>query len=417
MTAPLPHNVRCLLAARAARSVGQGATVASFSLYLHALGFNGPAIGVVLMAGLLFGALLTLIIGPLADRISRRGLLIGYEIASTCAAFAAIVSPNEAVLIAAATLGSFGRGANGAAGPFSPVEQAWIAREVQGEPRRHALSINATLGFLGMGLGAALVALPALAGYGFGHLSTYRALFLLPLAGSLASLALVIWTRPVPAPAPGPAQAHQPLREDEIKRQENRRIRKLALTNAINGTAVGIIAPLIAYWFLRRYGMGPATIGPALAASFMLAAVGAVLAGRLSRRFGTVRAVTGMRVAGLALLLAIPFAPTFVLAATLNATRSIFNRGTAGARQAVAAALTRPERRGFAATVQNLSMQIPRAAGPVLGGWLIHRGQFVLPFLIAAGLQALYLVLYQRFFGKFDEVISPRAKSVHDTAA
>ena len=413
---PLPHNVRCLLAARAARSLGQGATVASFTLYLHALGFTGSAIGVVLMAGLLFGAVLTVIVGPMSDRVSRRGLLIGYEIASTAAALAAIVSPNEAVLIAAATLASFGRGANGAAGPFSPVEQAWLAREVAGEARRRALSINATLGFLGMGLGAALVAVPALFGYGFEHLSTYRALFVLPLLGSLASLGLVAWTRSPPAVVTPVARVRQPHGEVQIKQQENYRLRRLALTNAINGSAIGIIAPLIAYWFLRRYGVGPTIVGPALAASFMLAALGAVVTGWLSRRFGTVRAVTGMRVVGLALLLAIPFAPTFMLAAAFNAARSVFNRGTAGARQAVAAALTRPERRGFGASVQNLSMQIPRAAGPVLGGWLIQHGQLLTPFLVAAALQGLYLVLYQRFFGNLDSPQKPQAKSAADNA-
>ena len=54
------------MAARAARSLGQGATIASFSLYLQALGFSGAAIGAVLMAALLFGALLTLVVGPLS---------------------------------------------------------------------------------------------------------------------------------------------------------------------------------------------------------------------------------------------------------------------------------------------------------------------------------------------------------------
>lgn len=408
--------MRCLLAARGARSLGQGTTVASFALYLHALGFDGVAIGTVLMAGLLFGAALTLVVGPMSDRVSRRGLLIGYEIAAALAALAAMLSPNEWVLIAAATLGSFGRGANGAAGPFSPVEQAWLAREVDGEPRRRALSINATLGFLGMGVGAALVSVPALIGHGFTHLSSYRALFALPLAGSLVSLALVAWTRP-PTAAPAPAaQLRQAESEAEIKRQENRNIGKLALTNFVNGTAVGIIAPLIAYWFLLRYGKGPAMIGPALAAIFMLGALGTVIAGGLSRRFGTVRAVIVMRIAGVLLMVATPFAPTFVLAAGLYAARSVFNRGTAGARQAVAAALTRPERRGFASTVQNLSMQLPRAAGPVLGGWMIHRGDFVAPFLIGAGLQALYLVLYQRFFGHLDEIQS-RTQSAEYPAA
>lgn len=397
MPQPLPHNVRCLLAARGARSIGQGATVASFSLYLHALGFTGSAIGLVLMAGLAFGALLTLVFGPLSDRVSRRRLLIIYEFAALAAALAAILSPNEAVLIAAATLAGFGRGANGAAGPFSPVEQAWIAREIDGEARRRALSINATLGFLGMGLGALLVAVPPLFGLRYHDLTSFRVLFVLPLLGSLGSLTLVSWTREA-ASSPRPAVPQDHL-DAQITRDENHRIRRLALTNAVNGMAIGIIAPLIAYWFLRRYEQGPASIGPALAASFVLATLGTVLAHRLSRRIGTVRAVTAMRIVGLALLLCIPFSPNFALAAALYAARSIFNRGTAGVRQAIAAGLTRPERRGLAASVQNLSMQIPRAAGPVLGGWLIHRGEFILPFLIAACLQGLYIVLYQRFFG------------------
>ena len=400
----LPHNVRCLLAARATRSVGQGATVASFSLYLHALGFGGTAIGVILMAGLAFGALLTLIIGPMSDRTSRRRLLIVYELAAALAALAAIVTPNEAVLIAAATLAGFGRGANGAAGPFAPVEQAWLAREVDGEERRRALSHNATLGFLGMGAGALLVAVPPLLGYGYGALTSYRILFTLPLVGSFASLALIAWTREsTPACA---APVRDSFAEVRIKRDENRSIRKLALTGAINGLAIGIIGPLIAYWFLRRYAHGPSAIGPALAASFALAAVGAMLATWLGRRLGTVRAVIAMRVIGLALLLGIPFSPDFALAATLYALRGVFNRGTAGVRQAVAASLTRAERRGVAASVQNLSVQIPRAFGPVIGGWLIHRGDFTAPFLIAAALQGLYIVLYRRFFGTIEPAAS-----------
>src|SRR5487761_2511188 len=115
---PFPLNVRMLLGARTARSVGQGVTVASFTLYLHALGYGGAAIGSGLVAALSFGILLALVVGPLSDRRGRRGLLLGYETAAAAAALAAIVSPNEAVLIGAATIAGFGRGANGAAGPF-----------------------------------------------------------------------------------------------------------------------------------------------------------------------------------------------------------------------------------------------------------------------------------------------------------
>lgn len=404
MNPPLPPNVRRLLAARAARSVGQGATVASFSLYLHALGFGGAAIGTVLMAALVFSALLTVIIGPLSDRHSRRALLIGYEVAAALAAFAAMVSRHEAVLIAAATVGAFGRGANGAAGPFSPVEQAWLAREVEGDARRRAFTMNATLGFLGMGAGCALVALPALFGGGFNSLASYRALFALPLAGSLTALVLLARTRDAQTSAahtaPPLTQAHE---ETHLRREENRRLRRLAGTTAINGFAIGVIGPMIAYWFLKRFAEGPATIGPALAASFVFATLGSVLNGWLSRRFGAVRSIVWMRLVGVCLLFSIPFSPTFTLAAGLYALRAAFNRGTAGARQLVAAGLTRAQRRGLAASVQSLSLQLPRAVGPILGGWLINRGEFIVPFVIAGLLQLVYLYFYRLYFLELDE--------------
>jgi MFS family permease len=376
--------------------------VASFSLYLQALGLSGAAIGTVLMAGLLFGALLTLIIGPLSDRRSRRALLLGYEVAAAAAALAAILAPNLGVLIVAAIVAGFGRGASGAAGPFSPVEQAWLAREVAGEARHRAFSLNATLGFLGMGAGAALIALPAVLGGGVYRLGSYRALFALPLAGSLVALLLIARTRVTSAASPViPSDAHTrgaPAHEARVTRVENRLLRRLAAVGAVNGLAMGIVNPLIAYWFLRRFAQSPAAIGPALALSFALAAAGSMLGGRLSRRFGAVRSVVWMRLVGLGLLVAIPFAPTFPIAASLYALRSAFSRGTAGARQLVAAGLTRAERRGLAASVQSLSAQLPRAAGPVLGGWLIHRGEFAAPFLLAAAMQAVYLFFYRYFF-------------------
>ena len=397
------RNVRLLLAARTARSFGQGVTVASFSLYLHALGYSGAAIGTVLMAGLMFGAMLTAIVGPLSDRRSQKRLLLGYEVAATLAALAAMLSRNEVILILAATIAGFGRGANGAAGPFAPVEQAWIARELDGAIRRRALSVNATLGFLGMGVGAASVAIPGLRAQGFANLDSYRLLFLVPLLGSLMALGLLFLTTERSALPVTPPSADSRAREASITAEENRQLRRLATANAINGFAIGIIGPLIAYWFARRFAQGPTLIGPAMAITFFLGAFGSGLNRRLANRIGVVRSVLWMRGTGLVLMIATALASSFPVAVALYACRAACNQGTARARQAVAADLTRAERRGLAASVQNLSLQIPRAAGPILGGMLIHQGAFVLPFLIAAALQGLYLVLYGKYFGALDQ--------------
>lgn len=398
----LPRNVKFLIAARTTRSVGQGVTVVSFSLYLHALGYNGAAIGVVLMAGLLFGALLTLIVGPLSDRRGRRGLLLAYEFTAAVASLAAMLSAREFVLIAAATVAGFGRGANGAAGPFAPVEQAWLAREVSEADRRHIFALNATCGFFGMALGAALAGLPSLFGRGFGDIESYRLLFSIPLVGSLMSIVLIAFAAEGAIRLPEATQHLHGVTLLEIVRRENRQLRRLALTNAVNGLAIGIIGPLIAFWLARRFDEGPTLIGPALAVSFLLGGLSSTFGGWLGVRFGAVRSVLWMRSCGLLLQFAVPFAQSFEVASGLYALRSAFNQGTAGMRQSVAVGLTRVERRGLAASIQSLSLQIPRAAGPVIGGWMIHAGEFVLPFLLATALQGLYLFLYHLYFSPLD---------------
>jgi len=55
--------------------------------------------------------------------------------------------------------------------------------------------------------------------------------------------------------------------------------------------------------------------------------------------------------------------------------------------------------RDLASSLQNISLQLARAIGPVVGGALFHAGYLVLPFLRGAALQVGDLVLYARFFG------------------
>ena len=47
-------------------------------------------------------------------------------------------------------MGGFGRGGNGAPGPFTPVEQAWLAQAFASLHRRGPVhSLNAAVGFFG----------------------------------------------------------------------------------------------------------------------------------------------------------------------------------------------------------------------------------------------------------------------------
>jgi predicted MFS family arabinose efflux permease len=192
------------------------------------------------------------------------------------------------------------------------------------------------------------------------------------------------------------------VREDAAHhQQENRMLARLVIANTVNGLGIGMIAPVIAYWFALRFQHGPGSIGPALAASFALAALGSVVAAQQARKHGLIWPVVIMRAIGLALLVAIPFMPSFAPAALLYAVRAGFNQGTVGVRQALAVGLARESRRGLAASLQNVSVQIPRAFGPLVAGFMLHAGMLTAPFFLAALLQAAYLLLYARFFRRY----------------
>ncbi len=315
-SAVLPLAVRRLMAVRAARSLGQGALFAAFTLYLHSLGWSAPGIGATLSAALLAGAALTLAVGPMSDRRGRRRFLLLYEVSQAAAALIALSTAWPPALVLAAIIGGFGRGANGSAGPFGPLEQAWLAHALPAERRGEVFSANAAIGFGGMALGALLAGGVRLLAGPLGILVAYRSLFLLSLAGSVTAFALI-------AGLSEPPVKRQPGHRGEHffeQKNENRMLARLVVANTLNGLGIGMVAPLIAYWFALRFHHGPGTIGPALAASFVFGALGSVFVARLAARYGLIRPVIVMRGMGLVLLMAVPLMPVFgVAAAALQA--------------------------------------------------------------------------------------------------
>lgn len=399
------RTTRLLLTTRFVRSVGQGALAVDFTLYLRALDWSAVAISAVLSAALLLGVVLTLIAGPLSDRGGRRRFLFVYEAAQCLAGLAVLLSGQAAIVWAAAMVGGFGRGGNGAAGPFAPVEQAWLAQSVSPSRRGPVYSLNAALGFLGNAAGAVIAAAPAKLGTMLPGALAFRPLFLLSAVGSLLCCALILRTPDSEAAGIRDTPIAEPA-SPEIDRRENRLVLRLMLANVLNGAGVGATGPLIAYWFAVRFGQGPAEIGPLLAAGFLMAAVASVATGWLSKYLGIVRSVVALRLVGLAMLIALPFAPSFGVAGALYVLRAMFNRGTTGARGALSISIVRARRRGFAASMANVSMQVPRSVSPLLTGILFAAGDLALPFLLGAAFQGAYLWFYYRSFGQFDTAVA-----------
>ncbi|KDM67493.1 MULTISPECIES: MFS transporter [unclassified Acidiphilium] len=386
MATARPDIVR-LMGARGARSIAQGALVVDFALYVTKLGWSAALLGVVFALSILFAVAVTTLVGPASDRFGRKRFVLVYEAISVLAALIGLLTQATLPLAFAAVIGGFGRGANGSAGPFAPAEQSWLSGLIEKREFGTVLSINTAIGFFGMGIGAVLA----------GLIGASRPMFVLPLAASLIATMLLALTPDPPREAAARTEEHE-----AVSKAENSLLWKLAGLNILNGTGIGLSGPFISWWFAARYHAGASAIGPALAIAFAAAGIAALTTGRLTRRLGTVRAVVLMRGIGLVSLFALPFSPSFGVALVVYALRSAFNRGTAGARQAVALGLVRGERRGLAASVNTISVLLPRGIAPALAGVLFESGALAAPFLLAGLFQGAYLVIYPRVFGRHD---------------
>ncbi|UOF91099.1 MFS transporter [Fodinisporobacter ferrooxydans] len=418
--------VKRLILIRGLRSIGQGAMVVDLSLYLKDLHWSGALIGGVTSAAGLFGAALILFVGILSDKLGRKPFLLIYEGMTMLSSMIASMTTQGIILILAIVIAGFGRGQSGAAGPFSPAEQAWLARYVERSNRGQIFSLNNGVGFLGMAIGSVLGGIP-----GYIHtanpLEAYRPVFLMVTVLSFFCILLLslIHEQSIGS-AVGQSshgrdfrdKSHSVQRSEEngknivkeqdpdetnIRRQENKAIFKLAFINTLNGLAVGLTGPMMAYWFSIRYHVGTEAIGVTLSISFFLTAVSSYFSGILAQRFGMVKSVTWMRIIGSACMLALPWMPTFTIASFLFVIRNAINRGTQGNRSALSASLTRDQRRGFASSINALSMRLPSSVGPTLTGYMFDVGQLNLPLILTAALQLVNAGIYQRVFGEYDK--------------
>lgn len=398
----LSRPARQLIVTRFLRSMAQGALAVDFSLYLKVRGWSASDVGLLLMAGGLAGACLSLLVGVVSDRIGRRVFLLIYEAGLIIGTALIIFFPSVWILVLSAALFGFGRGANGSSGPFAPAEQAWLAGSITSERRGNVFSFNAGLQFWGMGIGSLLAAiLPHMIPGAHGP-AAYLPLFLLNLLIAIINLIQIFAIEEAPRQPKVPKTAAQKHDESHVTQRENRALFLLTLVNMVNALGVGLVAPLLPYWFNLKFGVGPTAIGPVYALTFFLTGIFSLVIGRMSERVGLVRSIVLPRVLGVALLIAIPFMPSFAIAAVLYVARSIVNRSSMGARQAFSVGLVRDQRRGFASSLNALSWGLPAAVGPALGGWIISGGSLILPFLIAAALQLGYVVLFPTLMGRYE---------------
>ncbi len=390
-------DLALLFATRALRMFAFGVASVVLVLFLSAAGVGEARVGLLLTLTLLGDVVVSLGVTTRADRAGRRRMLAlgGALLALAGVAFA--TSTAFPVLVAAAFVGVLSPSGN-EAGPFLPIEQAAVAQALPPEERTRifawyqlAGSLATALGALAGGAGAA-----ALQRAGVAPVRSYQALF----AGyAVAGGVLVLLASRLSPAVEAPRRAEAPRATLGLHRSRPVVLRLSALF-AVDAFAGGLVVQsFVAWWFHRRFGVGPALLGGLFFGANVLAGISALSAAAIARRFGLIPTMVFTHLPSNLLLAAVPLAPTLPLAMALLLLRFSISQMDVPTRQSYTMAVVAPDERAAAAGTTGIARTLGAAVAPLAAGPLYaSAGLAAVPFLLAGALKVAYdLALWRGF--------------------
>ena len=386
---PFQRDVLVLMASRGVRAFAFSYLSVVFAIYLNQLGFSTVTVGLVFSTGYATSALLTAVWGFLADRYGRKNILILLAVLTIISNllylfFSHLIFILIAESIAAVGVGSSGAGGQGG-GPFNPVEQALLAEKCTPENRNRTFATNACVGSIMGSLGALVSGLPQhlQQEWGWQPVASYKPLFAVTVLFTIG----IIFAYASIDEHHVPRRLEQRGRATKPAQRRFGIVTKLALLGMVDNLGGGLVSPLMAYWFFLRFGVELKSLGLTFFLSYILAALSFLIAPAVARRIGVVKTMAVSHGMASLIYCFLPFAPTFAVAATMTVLRSFLAYMDTPLRSSFVMGVVKPEDRGSAAGITNLSRQVPVTISPTISAYLMQGFSLNVPILIGGALQ------------------------------
>ncbi len=382
-----------LFATCGVRSFAYGFLSVVLGLYLAALGLEPTTIGAIFTAALAGGAVMTIALTAVADRLGRRRVLLIGALLMALAGAVFALTPNALLLGLAAVVGTISPSGK-EVGPFLSVEQAVLPQTTDDTRRTSVFAAYNLVGSLAGALGALAAGAPAL--LGVEPLAGYRALLWAYVAAAFALAILFARLSSAVELAPSAPAGHSaPASAGEIAAGPGPAARgmvaKLAALFALDAFAGGfIVQGLMAYWFHVRYGMDPAALAALFFGTNLLNSLSYLAAVPLARRIGLLNTMVFTHLPSNVLLVLVPLMPSLPLAVGVLLARNLLSQLDVPTRQSYTMAIIPPSQRAATAGVLSVARNAAAAAAPALAGATLAVPALGLPFLLAGGLKIVY---------------------------
>jgi len=390
-------DIRILFSTRIIRLFCYGFLSLILALYLTQIGLSEKQTGLLFTLTLIGDAGITLWLTTSADRFGRKKTLAIGSLLMVGAGLIFVLTRNYIVLVIAAIIGVISP-ADKDIGPFLAVEQSSLTHLT---PDTHRTDLFAWYNLAGS-LAAAFGALAGgwlvtyLQNIGQTTLEAYKVLLIGYAGGGAILLILFLNLSPTIEVTVKPDTTRRTL---GLHKSRNTVI-KLSSLFSIDAFAGGLIVQsMIAYWFHVRFQLDEGILGSIFFGANILAAISALLAARIAKRFGLINTMVFTHIPSNILLMLVPLMPNLPLAIGLLLVRFSISQMDVPTRQSYTMAVVDPDERSAASGVTAIARSVGSSISPAFTGLFFSIPALInLPIFLAGGLKIIYdLLLYREF--------------------
>ena len=384
-----------LIAASFLINFGAGYFVVARPVYLYQIGFDPAIVGILITIQGLLGVALSIPAAMLSDVIGRKRFVVYGLLLDALGSFLFFYSTDLALLIVAQVVFAFVLAAAGA--PFS----ALFTETTTSENRNDLFVFLGFASGIATSLGSFLSGLPPWLGnlLGTSEATAFRVLFLAVAVSSLAAgLVAQFFVSERTTKRSGSSRIS--LRGAiKLPRKSLGVVKKFSIVS-LTGMGAGMLIPLLPLWYNLRFGVDVSVIGPLYGSIFLMTAVASLFTPALARRKGSIFTIVVPDLAGVVVLLAMPYAPGYLFAGVLMVVRSLLANMYNPIYESFMMGQIDPDERATSASIIQMFDNVPRAYASGIGGYLFSLGLLDLPFFITAALYVLSDALLYAFFRK-----------------
>jgi MFS family permease len=381
-----------VLFCRGLRAFSDGALAILLPLHLFALGYNAVAVGTIATGAMLGSALLILLGGLWAYRLSRRVLLL-FAAATMClTGIGFALFENFWLLLTIAFLGTLNP-SSGDVSLFVPLEHTVLAQSIDAQERT---ALFARYSFIG-GIAGAFGSLSAGLVDGLKELidreTAIAGMFLMYALSGAITFTVYRWLSPAIETLDSPSSA--PLGPSRG------RVYRLAALFSLDAFAGGfVLNTLLAVWLFQRFGLSVSTTGSIFFIMSLCSAFSYLVAARIASRFGSIPTMVFTHLPANLFLVAAALAPELWMTLGLLVLRSLLSQMDVPVRSSYVMAVVRSAERPAASSFTAVPRSLTASMSPAIAGWLLTLSPFGWPLVIAGALKIVYDLTLLRLFAQ-----------------